>query len=93
MMGEKRTESLLVALAVSGVLVFSLTPSPLLRFGVSRLPALHRTYQYQGSSVANPGSKKGMRANRLLEPVRITGARTRQAAKPLNLVHKYSGQR
>jgi hypothetical protein len=41
MMGEKRTESLL-ALAVSGVLVFSLTPSPLLRFGVSRLPALHR---------------------------------------------------
>jgi hypothetical protein len=48
MMGEKRTESLLVALAVSGVLVFSLTPSPRLRFGVSRLPALHRIYQCQG---------------------------------------------
>jgi hypothetical protein len=46
MMGEKRTESLLVALAVSGVLVFSLTPSPLLKFGVSRLPALHRIYQH-----------------------------------------------
>jgi hypothetical protein len=39
-MGEKRTESLL-ALGVSGVLVFSLTASLLLRFGVSRLPALH----------------------------------------------------
>jgi hypothetical protein len=51
MMGEKRTESLLVALAVSGVLVFSLTPSPLLRFGVSRLPALHRICQHQGIDV------------------------------------------
>ncbi len=54
-MGEKRTESLLVALGVSGVLVFSLTPSPLLRFGVSRLPALHRIYHHQGISVADPG--------------------------------------
>jgi hypothetical protein len=57
MMGEKRTESLLVALAVSGVLVFSLTPSPRLRFGVSRLPALHRIYQHQGITAADPGSK------------------------------------
>jgi hypothetical protein len=55
MIGEKRTESLLVALAVSGVLVFSLTPSPRLRFGVSRLPALRKIYQCQSIGVADPG--------------------------------------
>ena len=35
-------------------------------------------------------SKNDGYASGWLETVRITGARTRQAAEPLNLVHKYA---
>ncbi len=41
----------------------------------------------------DPVEQKWWLCERLLETVRITGGRTRQAAEPLNLVHSMQGQR